>query len=173
MKKNPFTEWHSARIIDPDDLSKHYSNKTVAQGIQLVLGKYPHKRKTVVQAIRFNARMYRPNDVKKWISEHNQKVIKYEWAKKNNPSRKDFEAEELHRIFLGRHPSSEFEIDLKDMTVLAQIGKVHTIEYTARKYNDKNQQTYRHTFKKKPLLLTNGQDLIIFGDFEINERGIV
>jgi hypothetical protein len=62
---------------------------------------------------------------------------------------------------------------MKSMKILSQLGKVHAIEYKAKKFKDKEQTIYRHVFKKKPLLLSNGKQLIIYGEFEINERGIV
>lgn len=79
----------------------------------------------------------------------------------------------LFKKFFGREPKSEFTIELGEMKNLTWLGKVNAIEYVARKHEDKQQVTYRHTFKKKPFLLTNGKEIIIFGDFEINERGIV
>lgn len=83
------------------------------------------------------------------------------------------EADDLHEMFTGRPAASKFEVNLHNMKTLTQLGKVAAIEYTARKHDDKQQVTYRHSFKKKPLLLTNGKELVIIGDFEINERGIV
>lgn len=82
-------------------------------------------------------------------------------------------AAKLHKKFFGREAASEFEIDLADMNNLTMLGKVNAVEYTARKHKDKQQVIYRHSFKKKPFLLSNGKELLIVGEFEINERGIV
>jgi hypothetical protein len=81
-------------------------------------------------------------------------------------------AAKLHKDFFGREAASEFEIDLGEFKELTQLGKVHAIEYKARKHKDKQQQIYRHTFKCNPLLLSNGKDIIIYGKFKITERGI-
>jgi|WetSurMetagenome_2_1015567.scaffolds.fasta_scaffold09524_3 hypothetical protein len=83
-------------------------------------------------------------------------------------------AARLHKEFFGREAKSKFDIDIADMKNLTMLGKVDAIEYTARKHEDKEQKIYRHSFyKSKPLLLTNGKELLIYGNFKINERGIV
>jgi hypothetical protein len=94
-------------------------------------------------------------------------VMKRKKVKKN--------PEDLFKEFYGREPSSEFDIDLADMKKLTMLGKVHAVEYVARKHSDKKQQTYRHVFKQKPapVLLWNGKELLIYGDIEVNERGVI
>jgi hypothetical protein len=75
--------------------------------------------------------------------------------------------------FHGREPASEFDIELDEMSHLTMLGKIHAIEYKAKKHNDREQQTYRHVFKKSPLLLWNGKELIIYGEIKVTERGII
>lgn len=83
--------------------------------------------------------------------------------------------ENLFKDYYGREATAEFDIDLADMSKLTMLGKVHAVEYVARKHNDKNQQTYRHVFKQKPapILLWNGKELLIYGNIEVNKRGII
>lgn len=81
-------------------------------------------------------------------------------------------AEKIYKKFYGREPNSEYTVNLKSMQFLTELGKVEAIEYKAKKHSDRKKHIYRHVFKKKPLLLTNGEQLIIFGDFEIKAEGI-
>ena len=80
--------------------------------------------------------------------------------------------EKLYKKFYGHSSKSEYIIDIGSFKILAELGKVNAIEYNAKKHNDRKVHTYRHVFKKKPILLTNGKDFLIVGDFEIKEEGI-
>ena len=83
----------------------------------------------------------------------------------------------LYEDFHGISPDKDIECDvnLKGFRKAVMLGKVHAIEYIDQKFhnNDKKKYTYRHVFKKKPMLVTNGKEMMIIGEYEITERGIV
>lgn len=85
---------------------------------------------------------------------------------------KEKKAEGLYIDFHGRDVAEELEITLDDMKVLTYLGTVNAIEYIAQKHDDQKKEVYRHVFKAKPMLLTNGRELVIYGHIKIGERGI-
>lgn len=96
-------------------------------------------------------------------------------SSKRTKREREIEAENLYEDFFGKEPGEEFDIELGKMDVLTFLGPVHAIEYFAEKKHlgDKRPELYRHEFDKMPVLLTNGNDLIIFGkSVRITKRGI-
>jgi hypothetical protein len=81
-------------------------------------------------------------------------------------------SKEIFKKFHGRESTGYYEIELGSMKSLTELGKVFAIEYKAKKHKDRKVHVYRHRFKKMPVLLTNGKELIIYGEFEIKPEGI-
>ena len=82
-------------------------------------------------------------------------------------------ANKIYTQFLGRNSGDQYIVELGDLTELAEIGKVDKIDYIALKNHlDNEKAIYTHKFKKKPVLLSNGKILIIYGDFKLTDRGI-
>jgi len=79
---------------------------------------------------------------------------------------------ELFDDFHGKESKKSFKIMLFNMSNLTLLGKVNAIEYRAKKHDDKKIETYRHEFETMPILLTNGVELILYGDIKITDRGI-
>jgi len=84
-------------------------------------------------------------------------------------------AKELYKKFFGRDSKKNFKINLQPMENLTLLGITHKIEYIAKKsqFRDKEGIIYVHEFKQPVLLLTNGKDLILYGEIKIDERGII
>jgi hypothetical protein len=81
-------------------------------------------------------------------------------------------AKKVYKDFYGFSNKSEYEIDLASMKNLTQLGRVTEIVYKAKKHNDRKFYNYKHVFKKCPVLLFNGKELIIYGKFKVTEKGI-
>ena len=82
-------------------------------------------------------------------------------------SYKDFTGEPENEII-------EIEID-DDLNNLVYLGDVFAIEYEIKKskFGDKKKTLYRHEFKQRPLLIWNGDILIIAGDIKVKGAGII
>lgn len=82
-------------------------------------------------------------------------------------------AEQLYRSFMGREVDGEMVIDLEDMDSLAFLGAAIAIEYQAQKHADRKAHIYRHEFENPAMVLTNGRQIVIFGDsIKVTRRGI-
>ncbi len=82
--------------------------------------------------------------------------------------------EKLYNKFHGKEADAEYEIEIDDFDVLVELGDAIAIEYEAKKHDDKSKQIYRHKFKKGAKLLSNGKQLLIYGEkITVTERGII
>lgn len=82
--------------------------------------------------------------------------------------------EKLYKSFHGKEAKEEYTIDLNDFDCLVELGEAIAIEYEAQKHEDKSKNIYRHEFKKGAKLLSNGKQLLIYGDrIKVTERGII
>lgn len=78
----PYPNEHSARLKDPKqyDEFRRVNNK-FGSGIHAIFGiKKKPKRKSELQAIRFNAKKFTVAQAKKWLKEHDHKPIRFEPA---------------------------------------------------------------------------------------------
>ncbi len=83
------------------------------------------------------------------------------------------QAEQLYCSFMGRDVDGEMVVDLGDMDSLAFLGDAVAIEYRAQKHSDRKMHVYRHEFENPAMVLTNGRQIIIFGDsIKVTRRGI-
>jgi len=83
-------------------------------------------------------------------------------------------AKKLYRKFFGKHPKKEITIDIENFKNVALLGAVERIDYAAikPKFGDIDVTLYYHHFKNPPMLLTNGKQLLIYGDIKITGGGI-
>lgn len=82
--------------------------------------------------------------------------------------------EKLYKAFHGKEPDSEYEIELNDMNEVIELGKAIAIEYEVAKHDDKKPQIYRHEFKSGAVVLSNGHQVIVYGEkIKVTERGII
>ena len=83
------------------------------------------------------------------------------------------DADRRYKDFIGKDADVEYDVELSPMDELTYLGKVEAIEYIARKHRDRKVHIYRHEFEKKPILATNGYELVIIGrHIRITTRGI-
>lgn len=82
-------------------------------------------------------------------------------------------SKELHKMFHGRDVDRMLEIDISTFNESTLLGTVESISYIAKKHGDRKFHTYEHVFDDPPMLITNGKEMLIVGNFEITERGIV
>ena len=80
---------------------------------------------------------------------------------------------ELHKSFHGRDIDKILEIDISSFKDCTLLGTVESISYIAKKHSDRKFHTYEHIFDDPPMLITNGKEMLIVGNFEITKRGIV
>lgn len=82
----PYAHEHAARIIEPSKFEQDsFRRKNIAEGIDIILGKLKGEDTMTVQAYRFNADKFTPEEAKKWLKDHDIKYISFEAAAKNNP----------------------------------------------------------------------------------------
>lgn len=79
---------------------------------------------------------------------------------------------EIYRKFHDTEPDKIVEIPFKIPKTLTKIGKCLSIEYSCSHPSKFTEGTYRHDFKKHPLLATDGKNLYIIGKIKITKRGI-
>jgi hypothetical protein len=85
-------------------------------------------------------------------------------------------AEQLFEDFTGREYDSEFTISLKQLKELTFLGVAIALEYSIKKdrEGDRHPEIYRHEFETPCILLTNGKDLIVYGEkLKVIDRGII
>lgn len=72
----PYSDLHSARILDPKDFDKFaFVKDKFGPGIHVNFG--IKDGKAVVQSIRFDAKKFTPAEVKKWTEKNKFKIIKF------------------------------------------------------------------------------------------------
>jgi len=78
----PFTEFHSARILDPKQFDKFsFVKDKMGKGVHVNFG--IKDGKTHVQSIRFDAKKFSVADAKKWLSDNDFKAIQFEPVKED------------------------------------------------------------------------------------------
>lgn len=84
------------------------------------------------------------------------------------------QAKKLYKKFFGRNSKNEYKINLGNLKNLTMIGIPTRIEYFASKNQYGGEDTiYYHDFENEPVILTNGNVLIIYDPkIRITERGI-
>ncbi len=75
----PYPNWHAARMIQPERF-KRFTNKTIAPGVEVILGFKEGDSKSYVQAYRFATSRFTAEQAKEWMAKHELKVIAFEQA---------------------------------------------------------------------------------------------
>lgn len=81
----------------------------------------------------------------------------------------------LYDDFHGTLGNEDFEIDIAQMEEFTLLGVCTAVEYATFKKHlgDKENEIYRHEFENHVILVTNGEELIIYGKhIKITDRGI-
>ena len=73
----PYPNEHAARVSDPKQYDS-FARKTIAPGISAVLG--IKNGKSEIQAYRFDRKKFTPAQAKKWLADHDIKVMAFEPA---------------------------------------------------------------------------------------------
>jgi hypothetical protein len=79
----PYPNEHAARLIDPDKFdadSFRRENDKFGDGIHAVFGKLKGEDSMTLQAIRFDADRFSPDEARKWLEEHGYHPIVFEEA---------------------------------------------------------------------------------------------
>ncbi len=77
----PYPNWHAARIVDPDSfIASSFRNKTIADGIELILGKKTEDGPMETQAVRFDKDKFTPEEARKWLKDNDYSPISFESA---------------------------------------------------------------------------------------------
>jgi HK97 family phage prohead protease len=78
----PYPNFHAARIKELGDFDKEsFRNKTVAKGIEIIMGKLKNgDGNMTAQAYRFDRTIFTAEEAKKWLKDHNIDYISFEEA---------------------------------------------------------------------------------------------
>ena len=79
----PYPNEHAARLIDPDKFdadSFRRENDKFGAGIHAIFGKLKGEDSMTLQAIRFDADQFSPDEARKWLEEHDYHPIAFEEA---------------------------------------------------------------------------------------------
>ena len=80
----PFPLAHSARAKSPDDFEPNsFRTNTLPNGVVQILGKLKGQSTMTVQAFRFPKDKFTPEQARKWLADHNIKIILFEPASEN------------------------------------------------------------------------------------------
>ena len=78
----PFPNFHAFRVHSPSEY-KEFANKTIAPGIEAIIGIPADKSKgSEIQAYHFNKEKYTYEQAHEWIKKHEIKTLEQEPAKK-------------------------------------------------------------------------------------------
>ncbi len=80
--------------------------------------------------------------------------------------------DKLYSRFHQSEPDKIVKISFKIPKILTKIGECTAIEYSFSHPSKFAGGTYRHDFKKQPILATDGKNLYIIGKIKITKRGI-
>jgi len=75
----PYPNWHAARMVSPDAFDR-FANKTIADGIEVILGMKKGETGSTIQAYRFSVGKFTAEEARKWLKDHNLKPILFEAA---------------------------------------------------------------------------------------------
>jgi hypothetical protein len=87
----PFQNQHAARVKSPSlFVEDSFRTKKVADGVSIIIGKLKSdpKGSTVTQAYRFDVSKFSAKEARKWLKDHDVKVMKFEAAKPKNKESK-------------------------------------------------------------------------------------
>ncbi len=77
----PYPNEHAGRVVDPDKFEKNsFRRRSIAEGIDIVVGKLIGENKTTVQAYRFSKEKFSAEEAEQWLKEHKIKYILFEPA---------------------------------------------------------------------------------------------
>lgn len=82
------------------------------------------------------------------------------------------ESEKMYEKFHSTKPDKIQIIRFKIPKKLTKLGKVVSISYKPDPPSAYSESTWIHSFKKKPILATDGKNLFIIGKIKISSRGI-
>lgn len=77
----------------------------------------------------------------------------------------------LYKLFHHMDANKVQEIEFSPPKELIKIGEIKAIEYVCSNPSKFSNETYRHVFKRKTVLATDGKNLYVFG-IKITKRGI-
>jgi hypothetical protein len=79
----PYTNEHAARVREPNEFQQEtFRRKTIETGIDIIIGKLKGENTMTIQAYRFDAEKFTPEEAKKWLKEHKIDYISFEAARK-------------------------------------------------------------------------------------------
>ena len=127
----PYINEHSARIEDPKKYDEfRRENDKFKKGIHAIWGIIlKPKRKSELQAIRFDAKEWTVEEAKKWLKDNNIKYISFEPAKE----KKADEKKEINEILLYRKINLDLNKTKKDE--LGRIPLVLSTEYPVQRWD--------------------------------------
>jgi hypothetical protein len=77
----PYPAEHAARVRNPDNFQPDsFRRKTIADGIDVILGKLKGDSAMTVQTYRFDRGKFSPEEARNWLKEHDIKYISFEPA---------------------------------------------------------------------------------------------
>ena len=84
MNKMPYPNEHSARVRDPGDFQPDsFRRKTIANGVDIILGRLKGESTMTTQAYRFNKTVFTAAEAKEWLKDHKVEYISFEPASKS------------------------------------------------------------------------------------------
>jgi len=77
----PYPNEHAARVKEPSEFGpESFRRKTIATGIDVILGKLKGESSMTIQAYRFDTDEFTPPEAKDWLAEHKVEYIRFEPA---------------------------------------------------------------------------------------------
>ena len=101
----PYPNFHSARVRDPDSLSKTCRTVSITNGVTMIYCQKKDSTEWTAQAYRFSKTVFTPAQARSWLKEHNIKYILFEPASK---AKKDDQEEILEDVMNEDSPSFKF-----------------------------------------------------------------
>lgn len=72
------TNEHAARVFNPDEFLKNtFRRKQLGKGISAIMGKKTAGGPMMVQSYRFDAKKFSPEEAKKWMMDHHNKMVSF------------------------------------------------------------------------------------------------
>ncbi len=133
----PFPNEHSGRLVDPKKFDKFArQNDKGGAGIDFIFG-ITSDDKSVLQAIRFDAKKFTPAEARAWLKDHNHTPILFEEAVNKGLKKEKFETSEVddhkHTVDLDEKGNGRTSIfnehfhDVVEFDIKEKDGHVHSI----------------------------------------------
>lgn len=134
----PYPNEHSARVRDPGDFEEgSFRSKTLPKseggtgGVRMIMGHLKGETTMTVQAYRFPADLYTPEEAKQWLEDNDVKYISFEKAKEANKGDLAYERLEIQarNAFSNQFPRQSYPQPSIDYWILETYDDHVVVNY--------------------------------------------